>query len=159
MDIRQKPDGSVSWYSDLEGIDVSRAGGPKTPAAGTQAKYRGACVAVIPLAQAAGNGGVVAWQPDNNGIDYIISAVDLDITAAQSGQTISVGTAANGSTSSANLLDTLSIAATGTFDNTTDKGTNGKSRQHLTAGQFVTATASGTPASLAGNLYITFWPV
>ncbi|TAK98948.1 MAG: hypothetical protein EPO08_17750 [Rhodospirillaceae bacterium] len=159
MDIRQRPDGSVTWYSDQEGLDLGRAGGPKTPTAATQAKYRLATVAVVPLGIAAGNGGVVSWQPDNNGIDYIISAVDLDITSAQSGQTVNIGTAANGSTSSANLLDTLSIAATGTFDNTTDKGTNGKSRQHLTAGQFITATASGTPASLAGNLYITYWPV
>jgi hypothetical protein len=159
MDFRQLPDGSLSFYSDLEGLDLGRVGGPKTPTAVTKANYRIPQVAKIPLGVASGNGGVVSWQPDNAAIDYIVGQVVIDITAAQAAQTVSVGTAANGSTSSANLIDTLSTAATGSFDNITDKSTNGKSRQHLTAGQFVTATASGTPASLAGNLYVTFWPV
>lgn len=158
MDIKQHMDGSASFYSGQEGISVFRAGGPKTPSAGTQAKYRLPTVAVIPLAIAAGNGGVISWQPDNASIDYIVGQVVLDISAAQTGQTVSVGTAATGATSSANLIDSLSIASTGTFDNITDKGTNGKSRQHLVSGQFVTATASGTPTTLGGNLYITYWP-
>jgi hypothetical protein len=159
MDLRQYPDGSLGVWSGTEGLDVMRLGGPKTPTVATGCAYRGQTVAKIPLGTAAGNGGVVSWQPSNANIDYIVEQVIVDITAAQAGQTVSIGTAANGSTSSANLIDTLSTAATGTFDNVTDKGTNGKSRQRLTAGQFITATASGTPASLAGNLYVTIWAV
>ena len=49
------------------------------------------------------------------------------------------------------------------IDNNTDKGTNGKTRQKWNAAggtnPFVTATASGTPATLAGNLYIAYVPV
>jgi hypothetical protein len=159
MDLKQHADGSLGFHSDLEGFSTARTGGPKTPTAGTQAKYRLPTVAVIPLGIAAGNGGVVSWQPENQLVDHIIGQVVVDITAAQAAQTVSIGTAATGATSSANLIDTLSTAATGSFDNFIDKGTNGKSRQHFAVGQFVTATASGTPASLAGTLYITFWPV
>lgn len=161
--IQQKGDGSTSLYSDIEGLDLARFGGPKTPAAATvglgSAKYRGATVAVVPLSAAAGNGGVLAWRPDRNDIDHIIGQVVIDITTLQAGQTASFGTATNATTSSANLIDTLAISATGQFDNITDKSTNGKSRQRLVAGQYITGTASGTPASLVGYAYITYWPV
>jgi len=56
-----------------------------------------------------------------------------------------------------NLIDTLSVAAVGIFDNVTDKGTNGKTRQRVAPGQVVTgSTASGASAGLVGNLYLDY---
>jgi len=88
----------------------------------------------------------------------IVTGVLVDVTTQSSGAcTISIGTSATGTTSSANLIDTLSVAAAGSFDNITDKGTNGKSRQRLAVGSYVTgSTASGASAGLVGNAYITY---
>lgn len=72
--------------------------------------------------------------------------------------TLDIGTAANGTTSSDNLLDGVSIAGSNTiYDNITDIGTNGKSRQLLTAGQYITATVvSGDANGLKADLYARF---
>lgn len=50
------------------------------------------------------------------------------------------------------LLDGLSVAAAGIFDNIADKGTNGSSRRKWASGEFVTATmATGATAGLVGR--------
>lgn len=104
-------------------------------------------------------GGIFSWtNPESSSI--IISKFEVDVTTIATGAcTLSVGaTASSGTTSSANLIDTLDVhTATGTFDNSTDKSTNGKSRQKLAAGKWVTgSTASGASAGLVGNLYIMY---
>ena len=149
VNIHQNSDGSVSFIDDLLG-EVLRVGGDASVG------WKNDQCARIPLSATAGNGGVFAWTHPT-GLNIIITNVVLNITAAGSG-TITVGTAANASTSSANLIDTLSLSSTGTFDNIADKGTNGKSRQYLqsAAGQYITRTASGTPNGLVGYAYV-FW--
>ena len=74
--------------------------------------------------------------------------------------TIDVGTTAvSAATSSDNLIDGLDTGtAIGTFDNITDKGTNGKSRQKLASGKWVTASmASGAAAGTVGYAYIEYF--
>ena len=104
-------------------------------------------------------GGVFAWaNPWETGIT--IQRVIISITTAASAAcTIDIGTTAtSAATSSDTLLDGLDVnAATGYFDNITDKGTNGKSRQPLAAGKWVTASkASGATAGLVGYAYIEY---
>jgi hypothetical protein len=53
-------------------------------------------------------------------------------------------------------MDGLDVnGATGVFDNVTDKGTNGKSRQRIATGKWVTGSkASGASAGIVGFAYI-----
>ena len=102
-------------------------------------------------------GGIFAWKnPENDAI--IVERVVLDVTTPATGAcSVEVGTTAtSATTASANLIDTLDVhTAAGSFDNITDKGTNGKSRQSLAAGKWVTgSTATGASAGLVGYAYI-----
>lgn len=115
-------------------------------------------VAVKALTGAGVHGGVQAWQ-NPEGAAIIITRVILDVTTQSAGAgTVSIGTTAtSATTSSANLLDTQSVAAVATLDNITDKGTNGKTRQKLASGKWVTiAEASGDVTGFAGNLIIEY---
>lgn len=115
-------------------------------------------VARVALANVNTGGGVFAWvNPEASSI--LIERVVVDVTTAATGAcAIDIGTTAtSATTSSDNLIDGLDVnAATGVFDNITDKGTNGKSRQKLASGKWVTASVSGGGASagLAGFAYI-----
>ena len=114
-------------------------------------------VARVALASANTGGGVLSWaNPESSAI--LIERVIIDVTTKSTNAcTIDVGTTAtSGTTSSNNLIDGLAVGtAAGTFDNITDKGTNGKSRQKLASGKWVTAsTASGSAAGLVGYAYI-----
>jgi len=111
---------------------------------------------VVPLAAVDTAGGVFAWAP---GAAAIIQRVFLDVTTKTTEAcTIDVGVANDGTTLSDTLIDGLDInAATGLFDNITDKGVNGKSRQRCGATQYVTGSmASGASAGLVGNVYIEY---
>ena len=116
-------------------------------------------VAKVPLAAVDTGGGVFSWQNDE-GASIIVQRIILDVTTKTTGAcTIDVGTTAvNATTSSDNLIDGLDInAATGVFDNITDKGDNGKSKQKLADGKWVTASkASGASAGLVGFAYIEY---
>ncbi len=81
-------------------------------------------VARVALAAADTGGGVFAWANDES-TSIIVQRVVLDVTTAATGAcTVDVGTTAtNATTSSDNLIDGLDVnAATGVFDNITDKG-------------------------------------
>ena len=114
-------------------------------------------VAKVALAALDTAGACFSWQ-NPEGVAIIIDRIELDVTTvATSAGTVSAGTTAtSATTSSANLIDTLDVnAATGVFDNITDKGTLGKSRQKLAAGKWVTGSkASGALAGLVGYAYI-----
>lgn len=114
-------------------------------------------IAVVPLVGATIHGGVQAWQNPEAG-DIIIDRVETDVTTvASAAGTLSVGTTAvSAVTASANLIDTLDVhTAVGIFDNITDKGSLGKSRQRIATGKWVTfGEASGNVTGLVGNLYI-----
>jgi hypothetical protein len=158
--IVQNPDGSVSLKSDADSIDHLRVGGPSNPSAANP-RWSNEKSVKVPLSTGASAGGVLAWANPEVGA-VIITGMVVDITTKSTGaSTTSFGAAANGTTSSANLIDSLDTGtAAGTFDNNTDKGTNGKTRQRLAAGQFVTGSqASGAVAGLVGFAYITYIPV
>ncbi len=114
-------------------------------------------IAVVPLAGATIHGGVQAWA-NPEAVAIIIDRIEVDVTTIATGAgTLSVGaTAVSISTASANLIDTLDVhTATGIFDNITDKGSAGKSRQKLAVGKWVTfGEASGDVTGLVGNLYV-----
>lgn len=164
VSIRQHTDGSMSLLAENDSIGVLRVGG-LAPTPGTAAKYRGQIYAQIPLVAGTDTaGGIVAWaiptEYNTNGV--LINDCIIDVTTiATAACSVSIGVAANATTSSANLIDTLDVhSATGTFDNYTDKGTNGKSRQKFTSGKYVTvSTASGASAGLVGTLTIGYVPL
>lgn len=112
-------------------------------------------VGPVALGQDAGAGGVLAWENPESGV--IFAAVLFDITTEQSGQTADVGVAANGTTSADTLMDGISLATATQRSSFTNPGTNGSAFRKLTASQFITATASGTPSSLVGNAYIVYF--
>ncbi len=157
----QNPDGSVSLRSDADAIDHIRVGGPASPTAASP-RWSNEKTVKIPLAGGVDSPcGLLAWQ-NPEAVAVIVTGLVLDVTTKATGAcTASFGTAASGTTSSANLIDTLDVGtAAGTFDNNTEKGANGKTRQRLAAGAFVTGSrASGASAGLAGYAYITFIPV
>lgn len=126
-------------------------------AAGTVTFDRSVKIALVPLVGTTIHAATMGWTNPEAG-DILISRVMVDVTtvAGQAG-TLSVGTTTVAlTTTSANLLDTLDVrTATGIFDNVTDKGSAGKSRQRLATGKFVTfGQASGDTSSMIANAYI-----
>jgi hypothetical protein len=157
--IVQNPDGSVSLRSDADAIDHVRVGGPASPSVASP-RWSNEKTVKLPLAAGASAGGVLAWQNPEAGA-ILITGLVIDVTTKSTAAgTASFGTAANGTTSSANLIDTLDVGtAAGLFDNNTDKGTNGKTRQKLAAGGYVTGSqATGAVAGLVGFAYVTYLP-
>lgn len=113
----------------------------------------------VALGVADTGGGVLSWQ-NPEGAAIIIERLIIDVTTASTAAcTVDFGTTAVGATTSSdNLIDGLDVnAATGTFDNITDKGDNGKSRQKLASGKWVTGSMkTGAAAGLAGYAYIQY---
>lgn len=124
---------------------------------GTVTFDRGVKVARVALAAADTAGGLFAWQNPEAG-SIIVHRVVLDVTTNSTGaSTADIGTTAtNATTLSDNLIDGVSLAtAAKQVDNLGDAGTNGKSRQKLAAGKWVTGSiASGASAGLVGFAYI-----
>lgn len=115
--------------------------------------------AVVPLTatSATTGGAVAAWAPPEGGPVLLLSAIVYTTTKSTGAATCDIGTAADAVTSSDNLIDGLDIGtAVVCADNITDKGTNGKSRQLLAAGQYVTVTGSADTAGLVGTLYLRY---
>ena len=116
--------------------------------------------ATVTLAAADTAGGILSWQnPESSAI--IVLRLLIDLTAkATAACTADFGTAADGTTSSDNLIDWVDLnAATGVFNNLDDSGTSGKSRQRLDAKggttDYITGSkATGAAAGLVGNAYI-----
>ena len=154
-DLVQYPDGSLALRNEVEGTDLGRWGGPKTPSQ-TVPRYGGGKTVKIPLIATDGAAGIFTWT-NTEPVAVLVRRVLVDVTTASSAAcSISIGQAATPVLSS-NLIDTLSVAAAGSFDNITDKGTNGKSRQRVAPGQVVTgSTSSGASAGLVGNLYLDY---
>jgi hypothetical protein len=157
VNLVQNADGSLTLRNEADGVNVARFGGPATPSAASPA-FRDRNIVKLPLGTGAAGGGIVSWQnPELQ--DVIVTALYVDVTTPSSGAcTVSFGTTAtSGATSSNNLVDTLSVAAAGLFDNITDKGVNGKTRQRLAAGKWLTGSVvAGSPAGLAGNAYVEY---
>lgn len=94
--------------------------------------------------------GVFSWQ-NNTGHACAVKAF-VNVTTASTGAcTVSVGQAAT-AVSSANLIDTQSVAAAVMLSSLVNGGTLGKAAQRVKNGEFVTASmASGATAGLAGT--------
>jgi hypothetical protein len=136
---------------------IDENGGVKIGGASIATTDRITKIAKVALGAADTGGGVLSWQ-NPEGTDIIITRIVIDITTRATGAcTIDVGTTAtSATTSSDNLIDGLDInAATGVFDNIDNKGSNGKSKQKLASGKWVTASkASGSAAGTVGYAYI-----
>lgn len=102
-------------------------------------------------------GGVFAIRPDDADL-FIVDLVILDVTTASSGAcTVDVGVAADATTLSDTLIDGVSVAATGLYNNSDDKGTNGRLIRKSSSGYYVTASvASGASTGLVGKFYIRY---
>lgn len=112
--------------------------------------YKAALTAVTSTAA----GGVLSLA-NPEGVDLIVKRLILDITTPSDGAaTVDAGIAANGTTSSDNLIDGQSVAAAAVLDNVEDGGTNGQAVIKWGASQYLTITASATLAGLVGNAYI-----
>lgn len=114
-------------------------------------------VARVALGVADTGGGVLSWaNPEATAI--LVERIILDVTTvATAACTLDVGsTATSATTLSDTLIDGLDVnAAIGVFDNLGNAGTNGKTRQKVAVGKWVTASkASGAAAGLAGFAYI-----
>lgn len=109
------------------------------------------------LADAATAGGVAAIA-NPLGLPLLILRVIVQVaTPSAVAATVDAGVAADGVTLSDNLLDGLSVAAAGLFDNLDNGGTNGKNQQVWAADEFVTISqASGDVTDLAGTVTIIY---
>lgn len=122
-------------------------------------KNRNVKVAKVPLTAVDTAGGLFAWQ-NKDAKDVIVQRIILDITTPSSGAcTANIGqTATSSVTSSNNLIDGASLAsAAKLLDNLGDAGTNGKAKQKVASGKWVTGSvASGASAGVVGNVYIEY---
>jgi len=132
---------------DLDAIDNDRL----DPEAGKWVK--------VDLAGGSANAFAFAWQnPENSKI--IVDRVILRITTpGASGATMDIGVAADGATNGDNLIDGVDISSAGIFDNISDAGTNGKSRQVVDekggTNDYITGQILGADSpDLAGSVYI-----
>lgn len=111
-----------------------------------------------PLAAVATDGGVLAWKNPEPGA-ILVTRLILDVTTTATGAcTLDAGTAADGTTSNDGLLDGVDVGtAAGVFDNLGNAGSNGRARQRLAAGSYVTVSqASGAVAGLVGSALIAY---
>lgn len=112
----------------------------------------------VPLAAVDTAGGLFAWKNPEAGA-ILVTRVILDVTTKATGAcTADVGTAANGTTSNDGLIDGVDVGtAAGVFDNLGTGGTNGKARQRLAAGSYVTGSvATGASAGIVGSALIAY---
>jgi hypothetical protein len=154
-------DGTYAVQNTADNVNDSHLGGPASPSVANP-RFMMKRVMKVPLGVVDTGGGVLSWVNPHS-FAIIIHRVTLDVTTKSTGaSTIDVGTTAvSATTSSDNLIDGQDTGtAIGTFDNITEKGTNGKSRQKLAVGAWVTASkATGACAGLVGNAYIEYYPL
>lgn len=101
-------------------------------------------------------GGVLALA-NPEGVDIVITRFILNISTKSTGAaSVDAGVAANGSTSSDTLIDGLSVATAGVYDNVVNGGTSGKALQKWGASQYITITASATTAGMVGTAIIEY---
>jgi hypothetical protein len=116
-------------------------------------------VAIVPLAAVDTGGGLFSWQ-NPEGVAIAITGIEIDVQTPSSGAcTGDFGTAtASGTTSSDNLVDGLDLSVAGLYNNVEEKGANGKSKQRLASGKWVTGSkATGASSGLVGFAYIHYF--
>lgn len=149
MNTRQRSDGGVDWVSDATSEAVQSIGGA----------YRAIKVVKVALkgVTATTGGALFSWA-NPEGASIIIQRLLIDITTKSTGAAnVSFGTAANGTTSAANLIDTYAAGGTEkVVDNHVDGSTNGKLNQKMTSSQYLTGTGSADTSGLVGNVFIEY---
>lgn len=105
-------------------------------------------------------GDCISWA-NPTGETIMIENVVLDITTQATGAAnAEVGVAANGTTSSSTLMNTIDIgSAAAVFTAANDGGVAGQSFRKATSSQYVTMTPSATAAGLVGTyaIYYRIW--
>lgn len=119
-------------------------------------------VVAVPLAGLADTaGGIGAWQNPERVTIIITRLTVVTSVVATAACTMDAGTTATSATTiSDTLIDGLDVNAAllPAADNYTDKGTNGKSRQSLASGKWVTfSTKTGAAADLVGTAFIEYF--
>lgn len=154
--IRQNSDGSLGMAKETGGLEVFRAGGPAPvglPGAGLSvpAFHPGSTMKLGAFAGVvATTGGAIGAWTNNLGYDIIVTSVYVDVTTVSAGAAnLTVGqTPTSVTTSSANLLAAVSVAALGIKPS----ALAAKVKQ----GEFITLTGSADTTGLVCNLYADF---
>ncbi len=153
--------GRCDWRNDSGGtftkfLRVDRSSRNNSALAGATSVKE----ARLAITGAALHAGVLSWTNFEAGNIDIIRVVLQIVTASSGASTVDIGTTATSATTqSDNLINGLSGATAGVFDNITDKGTNGKSRQTLATGKWVTVKeASGDVTGMVATLIIQYIP-
>jgi hypothetical protein len=119
----------------------------------------GALHATLTAATDTTAGGVLSLA-NPEGRDLYVTRLILNVATQSTGAAaVDAGIAANGSTSSDTLIDGLSVATAGVFDNVKNGGTNGKAGQKWASGQYLTITASATTAGMVAEAIIEYVPL
>lgn len=116
-------------------------------------------IAVVPLAGLADTGGGIGAWMNPERVPIVITRLVVNREVQSTGAcTMDAGvTATSATTSNDTLIDEVSLAATGLVDNVNDAGTNGKARQLLASGAWVTfSRATGASADFVGKAYIEY---
>lgn len=127
------------------------------------ARRRRVVVERVRLTASDSTAGVFTWEGPKSGTSYtrvIVQRVLLNIETGSTGAcTVNVGTAANDTTASDDLIDGASVATDNTvLDNIDDQGTNGESKQVIfDSVPWITASvATGASAGLVGTAQIEY---
>jgi hypothetical protein len=169
-EFKQHDDGSISIYSEQEGIGLLRIGGPANPAVGgtsaavqSQSNFRGVQTVKIPLNNGTANitGGCAIWvNPFQEalliGLTSLRFATGQDVTF-----TISVGTGTLSSSIepkglSNNLIDSYNYNtanSTPNPNNIDNKGSSGAATRILGVGEAILVTANRQWSTAQITLY------
>ena len=140
-------DGSTIELNSSNKIGLKDAGVTRSKAAATAGKW--ATGSLTASDSAAG----MFQLTNSTGSNMLVTRVLIYLTTKTSGDcTVDIGVGSSASTVYNNLIDGLDIhTAVGVFDNITDKGSSGTSRQIWTNGQYVNGSvASGNSAGVVG---------
>lgn len=158
VNFQNNPDGTLEIVdvNDSDKVIMKIGGGGL--ATSVAPNYRGSVWLKFALNASDTAGGVFSFT-NNTSFDMYVGRVIIDVTTASSAAcTIAIGTnATSTATSSNNLIDGLSVAATGVFNNGNNGGTAGKEAQKLAAGDFLTGSvASGASSGLVGTVLVEY---
>ena len=118
------------------------------------AVQNGAYKVALTAATTTAVGGVLSVV-NPTGVDLMITRLLLNVTTQSSGAaSVDIGVDDGGDVNSDTLIDGLSVATAGLYDNIENQGTNGKSAVRWPAGQYLVATASATTAGMVGYAYV-----
>ena len=115
-------------------------------------------LAVVGTTHAAGDHNFAWANPE--GEDIIVEKLVIDITTAATGScTLDAGVAADGTTTSDNLMDAVDVGAAAilTTNDIAGAGVNGKGSQPMTSSQWITGDFSASAAGLVGSFYVKYF--